>query len=515
MKKSLLICSLIFVSLILFTGCSSDSTDTATTDHHVEVIRLAGGTDWGSPNPFLNVGRGPGVGKTKLIFDSLLEADESGIIPWLATEWSVEGNVFTFKLKEDAAFHDGTPLTTADVAFTIDYYKAHPPVSNPISNNLIQSYEIVDPGTIKISVEKPQATTIAKLGSFQILPKHIWEKVADPATFNSPEAFIGSGSYKFSSYDAAAGSYEFIANEDYSIAKPAADKIQFVPVSDPLLAFENNEIDICDVPVDVLEKYEKDDSIGIITKDNDMGYRILINFEKIPVFNDLNLRAALYQGIDRQGIVDKVFRGSGAVGSAGYVPPTNLFFSDKVKTYDYNKEAALAAFKDKNIQVKIAAGNSGADVKIAELVKLNLEEIGIGVEIAAYDTQVRDDKVYSGDYEMAIVGNGGWGREPDYLRTIYSANSKNKAKSPASMGPIGWDNPEITQLAEDQLKEMDPEKRKEMFKALQDKISQEIPIIVLATQTTNVIYRPDYYDGWTKTYDYQQFEQNRLSYVEQ
>ncbi len=51
-------------------------------------------------------------------------------------------------------------------------------------------------------------------------------------------------------------------------------------------------------------------------------------------------------------------------------------------------------------------------------------------------------------------------------------------------------------------------------KKLQLEISKEIPIIVLATQSNKVMFRKDYYDGWTKTYDYQQLEQNRLSYVE-
>ena len=71
----------------------------------------------------------------------------------------------------------------------------------------------------------------------------------------------------------ANGSYEFIANEEYYGRKPVAKRVLFVPVSDPLLAFENGEIDITNVPVDLMDKYKKNDKIGMIEKTNDKDRR--------------------------------------------------------------------------------------------------------------------------------------------------------------------------------------------------------------------------------------------------
>ena len=62
--------------------------------------------------------------------------------------------------------------------------------------------------------------------------------------------------------------------------------------------------------------------------------------------------------------------------------------------------------------------------------------------------------------------------------------------------------------------ETDFEERKQMFKELQLLVSQQIPVIVLANQSSFSMYRSDYYDGWMKTYAYQQAEQNRLSYMQ-
>ncbi len=243
----------------------------------VPVLRLAGGTDWGAPGVYLHASRGPGNAKKDLIFASLLEADEKGIVGWMAESWKVDGNDYTFTLHPDAKFHDGEPLTAEDVAFTIDYYRQFPPVNNPLGAGesfLISGYEVLDPQRIKISVNRSDAVTLTALGGFEILPKHIWERVEDPMTYSEPDAFIGSGAYCFSSYDGAAGSYEFTAFDGFCAGEPAADRIQFVPVSDELLAFENGEIDIAGLPADLFERYASDPSIGMIEKANDMGYKL-------------------------------------------------------------------------------------------------------------------------------------------------------------------------------------------------------------------------------------------------
>ncbi|MGI6224845.1 MAG: ABC transporter substrate-binding protein [Peptococcales bacterium] len=514
----------ILLMLILtmpFIACSTkvspENQNTTDLSYQLEVLKLEGGTDWGIPNPFLHDPRGPGNAKMKLVFDSLLEADEKGDIPWLAKEWSIEGNTYIFTIHENAKFHDGERVTTADIAFTLDYYEKHSPITNYLAwgeGSIVSNYEIVDDYTIKITVAEPLATTLTKLGSFVILPKHIWEKVEDPYTYNEPEAIIGCGAYKFGSYDSATGSYEFIAFDDYYGHKPVTKRLLFVPVSDPILAFTNREIDITDVPFDLMDRYMDDPSIGMIGKDNDFGYKMLLNMDKLPVFKNVEMRKALYNAIDRKSIVDKVFRGKGSVASAGYVPISSIFYNDQVINYDYEPDKAAKLFADENIVVSLLTGNAGTDVKIAELLKINLEEAGIKVKVVAVDSKVRDERIFAGEYDFALVGNGGWGRSPDYLRTLYSSKSKFTGTNPHFMGPIGYDNEKITRLAEEQLKELDFNKRVAMFKELQYEISKEIPIIVIANQTSYVMYNKEYYDGWVKTYDYQQLEQNRMSYVE-
>ena len=499
-------------------GGEAGSSGGPESSYRVDTLKLAGGTDWGVPSPYLHVSRGPGQAKMRLVFASLLEKDERGDLPWLAESWSFKGNDYTFTLFRGLSFHDGEPLTTEDVAFTIDYFRQHPPVTNTLGigeSFIIESYSIVDDYTITITVKEADADTLSNLGSFVILPKHIWEKVADPYTYNVPDCLVGSGAYMCTGYESATGSYEFTAYTGWVNGQQAAERILFVPVSDELLAFENGEIDIASMPADLKDKYMNDPEIGFVEKADDMGYKMLINFERLPDFLDISLRRGVYAAIDRQAIVDNVFRGAGTVGSAGYVPQGSIFYNENVVQYDYDPQKAQEVLGGQNLSVTLLCGNSADDLAIAEIIKNGLTQAGMTVSVTAYDSATRDDTINRGTYEFALVGNGGWGNNPPtYMRTLFSDVSKFSGTNPHSMGAIGYSNAEMTRLAEGQQYETDFDQRLAMFQELELLVSQEIPILVIANQSTYSMYRKDYYDGWMKTYAYQQAEQNRLSYME-
>lgn len=496
---------------------NENEVDKVSDGYLVEALKLEGGTDWGTPNPFLNESRGPGTAKMRLVYASLLEKDETSDVSWLAESWGFEGNDYTFTLFDNLTFQDGTPLTTEDVAFSIDYFKEYPPVSNSLGAGekfIVDSYTIVDDKTITITVKEANADTLSNLGSFVIIPKHIWENVDDPYSYKGDGYLVGSGAYKCTEYDGATGSYEFTAYEGWVNGRQAAEKIQFVPVSDAILAFENGEIDITSMPADLMDKYLNDSSIGVVEKANDMGYKMLINYEKCPDFLDIKLRQAIYATLDRQSVVDNVFRGAGTVGSAGYVPEGSLYYNEDVIKYEYDPEEAKEVFNGKGYNITLLIADSGDDVSIGEIIKNNLEAAGITVTVAAYDSATRDAMINEGDYEFALVGNGGWGNNPPtYMRTLFSDESKFTGTNPHSMGAIGYSSEEMTKLAEAQVYETDFEARIKMFKDLEYLVSEEIPIFVIANKSSYSMYKKDYYDGWMKTYAYQQAEQNRLSYM--
>ena len=96
-----------------------------------------------------------------------------------------------------------------------------------------------------------------------------------------------------------------------------------------------------------------------------------------------------------------------------------------------------------------------------------------------------------GDYELALIGHGGWGGDPDMLRRTYAT------------GAIpGYSNEEIDKLADLQLMELDEDKRREVVFELQERIGEELPLIPLYNTTGYIVYRPGKYNGWMYMFDH-------------
>lgn len=516
-----LITTIILGSLV---GCSNTSTEgekkgeghEASKPKVFETVKLAGGTDWGVPNPFLHVSRGPGAAKVGYIFDTLVEKSEEDVIPWTAKEWKIEDNKYTFILNEGVKFHDGKSLTSEDIAFTLDYYKEHPPANDTLRVDgefIVESYKIIDEKTIEINVKENLATTLVKLGSFSILPKHIWEKVDDPLTYNEEDALVGSGPYKYSSHDSANGTYEFVAFEDYKMGAPGAKKIQFVPVSDEVLAFENKEVDVMSPSADIVDKYENSDEYTVLKSPSFYGTRMMLNMEKIKQLQDRDTRKGMLYALNREDYLKKIVRGNGTVASAGFIPEDAKYYNDKVEKYDYNEEKAKSLIKE-GFEAELLCSNSQSEVKLAELVKADLEKVGIKLNIKSVDSKVRDQSIREGKYELVLLGNGGWTNDPDILRGLYSSEYKPSPNAnPWGMGVIGFKNEKIDKLCREQLKEMDKSKREEQIKELQLEISKEVPILPLICESTLTVYQKNGYDHWMMKYDYPAVTQNRLSFI--
>ena len=494
-------------------GCGSTNTS-APADRAPTVLRLAGG-DWGLPNPFRHYPRGPGIAKMELLYDSLLEKGETADIPWLAAKWeiSADGRTYLFTLQDHAKWHDGRALTAEDVKFSFDYYKQHPPVVNELLANgsyIINHIEIIDPKTVKITVDAPNATYLSKIGAVRILPKHIWETVSDPLKFTGPAATIGSGPFMLDSYDSQQGTYRFKAFEQYWGPRPRLNAIEWIPVSDPVLAFEKGDIDLAQVTPDLLARYENKPDYTILNNQLQHSYRIILNMEKRPELKDREVRKALVYGLDREEIVQKIARGAGVVGSMGCVPPGHAWHNAAVTNYRFDPEQARQLLNNQPLSLTLLVENSPTDVKMAELMKISLAKAGITLTVKSADSKARDAAIQNKEYELVLIKTGGMGKDPDYLRNYYGSAG---GKSSLSTGSPGYFNETVFALTRQQLQELDANKRRDIIFRLQAEIAAEVPQIILYHTIENYVFRPSVFDGWLFRYDHAPVEHAKLSYL--
>ncbi len=493
----------------------------------VEVVHLAGG-DYGYPSPYAHYPRGPGGYKMCLIFDSLLERSNKGLIPWLAEGWQVtdQGKGYIFTLRQGVEWQDGKPLTPEDVAFSLNYAARHPMTWSYIFD-LIESVDVLPGNQVKVTVKHQTAAMLDNLGRTRILPRHIWEKVDNPKTLTGPEAVIGTGPYRLTSYSREHGTYRFEAFDRFWGPKPRVKRIEFIPVSEPILAYEKGEIDLIRVSPDLLPRFANDSGHRVIKSPAFWGYRLLFDTTRTGPLLDKGIRQAFAHAIDRDELVAKIARGAALPGRLGILPPGHVMAADPVKSYGFNPETSGTLLEHAGYRlpegqdIRIGADGhplafdllcSNREVRMAEILKQRFLAVGVDIRILAVDGKTRDSRVRNHHFNLALIGHGGWGNDPDYL-TSHCSNTFSTSSSPSASSGIGLAIPALASLLEKQRLETDSAKRRDLIEKIQHLAEEEVPEIPLFYTTAFNVFRPTKYDGWMFMFDHHSLEHSKLSYL--
>lgn len=489
----------ILVFLLAFSSIPAYSKDEGSS-RVVPVIKMKGG-DFGAPNPFKNSLRGPGKYKTDIIYDSLLEKDEKGFIPWLAKKWTRNNkeNSITFELEPNVKWHDGKPLTSEDIKFTIDYYDKHPPVVDQIHDNgknIVKDIEILPDNKIKIIFKQYSPLNLERIGTMRIIPKHIWVNVENPLSYTGEGYLVGSGPYKVVEYTPEKGSYAFEAFPEFWGIKPAAKRLEWIPVSDPVLALERGEVSIIDISPNVLDRYQNNENYGILIGHSFHSFRLLWNQKKVKEIQDKDIRKAIAYAINRNILVEKLERGQGTISNVEYILSNNPMHNPNVTKYSYSIEKAIKLMNNKVINATLLVSNNPKEIKLGELIKLDLEKIGIHLTVKSVEAKSRDNDVKKGNYEFALLKYGGMGGDADYLRKVYISSEKSGIQ-----GIQGYKNTELDKLLMAQLVEKNPKKRKAILYKAQEIIADEVPMLPLYAEDFIYVYRKKDYSNYRKRYD--------------
>lgn len=270
---------------------------------------------------------------TALIFSGLVRATPEGdLIPDLAEHYEIsdDGEVYTFLLREGLTFHDGSPLTSADVAFTVERAKDPSIKSGRRADWEGVSVSAPDPRTIIFTLPHAYAPFLenATLG---ILPMRAWENVsAEDFSFHTLNTHpIGSGPYQHKDQKTnSSGSitrFELVPFQNFALGAPYLEKLTFLFFANEeelLNAFGSGHIDAAaGISPSSVATMKKIDSVVRVALPR--AFAVFLNQNKNPIFAEESVRAALTAAIDKERLIDEVLKGYGEA-LEGPVPPRLL-----------------------------------------------------------------------------------------------------------------------------------------------------------------------------------------------
>ncbi|WP_342077008.1 ABC transporter substrate-binding protein [Yoonia sp. SS1-5] len=429
--------------------------------------------------------------------------------PYLAESWELsdDGLSLTLNLVQNATFHDGEPLTSKDVAFSVMLVRDNHPFSAMLGP--VTSVDTPDDYTAIIRMSGPHPALMMALGPpfMPIMPAHIYDDgtpIREHSRIN--ENVVGSGPFKLGAVET---DVQFVLErfDDFFIeGRPLLDNIIVTVDADPqtaILGVENGTIHI--IPelssVDMIARADASDAMEI---DRD-GLKALGPLDWITMnnaiepYNDLRVRQAIAHAIDTNFIVDVLHEGLSQVGG-----PIHSGFSssapDRWVTYEFDLEKAEALLDEAGYPrgddgvrfrttIDYLPGLPDSGRSIAEYVKPALKKIGIEVDIVVSPDYATWAKTMSDKtFEMSTDGVYSWG-DPiiGNHRTFLSDN----IRSAPFTNTTQYQNPEVDALLNAAAVEIDEDKRNALYADFQEIVTRDVPMVFLTETAVYMAYSKD------------------------
>ena len=452
-----------------------------------------------------------------LLFNGLLKYNERlEIVGDLAESWVVsrDGLTITFTLRPNARWHDGQPVTADDVRFTYDKL-VDPNVHTPYSSSyeLVQSIEVLDPRTVRVTYKEPFAPALESW-MMGIIPKHLLER-EDLNTTRFLRQPVGHGPYRFVRWKTGE-LIELAANPDYFEHRPYIDRYLYRIIPDQATLFLElltNGIDLSSLtPL----QYHRQTGGPFIARSYQKFRYPSFGFTYIGYnlqdhrFSDARVRRAINQAIDKQAIIDGVLYGLGAMATGPYPKESWAYNPDIVPTrQDLPAARALLAeagwtdhdgdgWLDRDgapLRFTLLT-NQGNEVRrqVAELVQQQLKGVGIDVKIRIIEWSTFVHEFIDKRRFDAVLLGWNLSRDPDLYDLFHSSKTKE-----GEYNFVGYADPEVDQLLVEGRRTFDQGARQRIYREVHRRLYEDQPytflfvpdaLPIVASRFRNVVATP-------------------------
>lgn len=439
------------------------------------------------------------------------------IAPDLAEDWDIspDGKVFTFRLRQDAKFHDGRPVVAEDFRWSLER-AADPLTESPVADlylsdvigvadklngkaETIQGLRVIDERTLELTIDAPKSYFLAKLTyptAFVVDRKNV-EGNKNNWVFEPN----GTGPFRLERYDI--GETILLGrNENYHLGPPFLDEVEFIlSGGDPMLMYENDEIHVTGLGLADLERVQ-DPSNPLRTElaTAPPGFTVSfigMNLEQ-PPFDDVKFRQALNYAVNKKEIATTALSDL-VVPAIGVIPPGFPSYNPDLRGYGYDPEKAKRLLSESRYGADPAsipritlsiAGNFGASVGLDMEVMLRSwqETLGVEVEIQQTEWATFLQDVHQRRFQMfALAWSADYPDPQDFLDIMFHTDSANNWGN--------YNNREVDSLLEKARVEPDQTARFQQYNLIEQLIVDDAPWVPLWHSTERkVLVKPEVKD---------------------
>lgn len=474
----------------------------STTALSAQTLRIAASDPVSSIDPQLNNYAGDhNMGQQ--MWPQLLSNIGNRIGPDLATEWkNIDPHTWEFHLAEDARWSDGEPVTAEDVKFSYERAKDVPGSVATFAGFLrsVDSVEAKDAHTLVVKTKSANPILPIDLSSVYIVSEHVG-KDASTEDYNSGEAMVTAGPYKFDSY-APGDRVTMTRNDDFWGKKPAWEKVDFriVPsAASRTAALLAGDVDMIDkVSPSDLEKLEKNPDINVWTYN---GLRVLLlqpsfNPDPIPYITDhagkpldenpllkREVRQALNTAINRKAIVQRITLDSTTEANQ-WMPKDTIGYNPEVKDIAYDPDHAKellaeAGYPDGfKLTLHVPTDRYPLAPEAAQAVAQFWTRIGVDTKVDVVPFSVYAGKAKKNEYAVSMIAWGNGTGEASYAMT----NILGTVDPDSGVGASNWghySNKDLDQALADANNEFDDDKREAILRDGVKVVSDDVGIMPL------------------------------------